>query len=274
MVWDLNNDFRLTGFSDTGNVLGTRRLDVSRAGFDHTVAAARLYGMFSDGSLAFIDGLPGFSDDPNAANRLREYVVEVSADGEKRTIVEFPGSESSDVLFRHRTFVAIGNDRVAVADTESTEVMIVDRSGTLVSRTPMPAERVRVSEDQLAVVLHDARQRARQSDERTAELLQAMGRSTQRLTFRERDYRHNEIAPAIDRMQFDGDGRLWMRHYVLPAAETKRWTVWDGGSTMFSVELPARERWLDARANLVLLRIRSELGIDRAVIRELVLGSM
>ena len=48
-VWDLNNDFRLTVFSDTGDVLGTRRFDVSRVDFEHMVTISRLYGVFSDG---------------------------------------------------------------------------------------------------------------------------------------------------------------------------------------------------------------------------------
>ena len=269
-VWDLNNGFRLTTFSHTGDVLGTRRFDVSRAEFDHWVSVARLYGVFTDGSLAFIDGFPRIGDQPSAADRLREYVAEVGGDGDKRTIVEFLGAESSDVLFGHRTLVSIGNDRVAVADTESTEVMILDQSGTLVSRIPMPGERLRVSEDHLAARLGEAGERARRSHERTVEQLEAMGRSTEGQKFEGRDYRHNEIAPPIDRMRFDGDGRLWMRHYVMPGADTKSWTVWDGGSTTFSVDMPASESFLDVRGSLVLLRTRSELGVDRAVIRELV----
>ena len=269
-VWDLNNGFRLTTFSHTGDVLGTRRFDVSSAEFDHMVSVARLYGVFTDGSLAFIDGFPRITDQPSAADRLREYVAEVGGDGDKRTIVEFLGAESSDVLFGHRTLVSIGNDRVAVADTESTEVMILDQSGALVSRIPMPGERLRVSEDHLAARLGEAGERARRSHERTVEQLEAMGRSTEGQKFEGRDYRHNEIAPPIDRMRFDGDGRLWMRHYVMPGADTKSWTVWDGGSTTFSVDMPASESFLDVRGSLVLLRIRSELGVDRAVIRELV----
>lgn len=269
-VWDPNNNFRLTTFSHTGDVLGTRPFDVSSVEFDHMVSAFRLYGVFTDGSLAFVDGFPRYSDQPSAADRLPEYLAEVGEDGDKRTIVEFLGAESSDILFRHSTLVSVGNDRVAVADTESTEVMILDQSGELVSSIPMPGEGVRVSEDHLAARLGDARERARRSHERTVERFEAMGRSTEGIEFEERDYRHNEIAPAIDRMQFDGDGRLWMRHYVMPGADTKTWTVWDGGSNTFSVDMPAGETLLDVMGSLVLLRTRSELGVDRAVIRELV----
>ncbi|MCY3547369.1 MAG: hypothetical protein OXH49_10870 [Gemmatimonadetes bacterium] len=269
-VWDPNNNFRLTTFSHTGDVLGTRRLDVSSVEFDHIVSAFRLYGVFTDGSLAFVDGFPRYSDQPGAADRLPEYLAEVSEDGDKRTIVEFLGAESGDILFRQSTLVSVGNDRVAVADTESKEVMILDQSGELVSRIPMPGEGVTVSEDHLAARLGDARERARRSHERTVERFEAMGRSTEGFEFEERDYRHNEIAPAIDRMRFDGDGRLWMRHFVMPGTDTKTWTVWDGGANTFSVDMPASETLLDVMGSLVLLRTRSELGVDRAVIRELV----
>ena len=269
-VWDPNNNFRLTTFSHTGDLLGTRRFDVSRVEFDHMVSAFRLYGVFTDGSLAFVDGFPRISGEPSAARRLPEYLAEVSEDGDKRTIVEFLGGESGDILFGHGTLVSVGNDRVAVADTESAEVMIIDQSGELVSTIPMPGEGIRVSEELLTARLRDARERARRSHDRTVERLEAMGRSTEGFEFEERDYRYNEIAPAIDRMQFDGDGRLWMRHYVMPDADAKTWTVWDGGPGTFSVDMPTSETLLDVRGSLVLLRARSELGVDRAVIRELI----
>lgn len=59
---------------------------------------------------------------------------------------------------------------------------------------------------------------------------------------------------------------------MMPGDDTKRWTVWEDGRKSFSLELGASERWLDARGNLVLLRVRNSLGEDRAVVRELVFG--
>lgn len=64
-----------------------------------------------------------------------------------------------------------------------------------------------------------------------------------------------------------------MRHYVLPGDKVERWTVWDGERESFSVELPAGETWMDARGNLVLIRIRNSLGVDRVVMREMALPS-
>ena len=72
------------------------------------------------------------------------------------------------------------------------------------------------------------------------------------------------------RIRFDSGGRLWVRHYVMPGDNRERWTVWHDQSEKFLVETPANEQLLDARGDLVLLRARSELGIDRALIRTLV----
>ena len=268
-IWDLNNSFRLTFLSDTGELLGTRRVNLSPADFDHRVSIARLFGVFANGSLAFVDGLPhmGGADE---ATRLPEYLVEVSESGERRRIVEFRGAQTSTILFRHSTLLSIAGDRVAVADTESDEIRVVDRNGTIVSRYSMPGERITVSERHLATSLDEARAHRRRGDEETVRRLEAMGRSTEGLTFRVPDYRHNEVAPPLDRIRFDAGGRLWVRHYLMPGDNRERWTVLDEQAGAFLVDTPASEQLLDARGDLVLLRARSELGVDRAVIRRLV----
>ena len=268
-VWDLNNSFRLTFLSDTGELLGTRRVNLSPADFDDRVSIARLHGVFGDGSLAFVDGLP-HRDGADDAARPPEYLVEVSDGGQRRMIVEFRGAQTSTVLFRHSTLLSIAGDRVAVADTESDEIRIVDRNGTTVSRYSMPGERITVSQPRLATALDEARDRRRRGHENTVRLAEAMGRSTEGMTLRVPDYRHNEVVPPIDRRRFDSGGRLWVRHYVMPGDNRERWTVWHDQSEKFLVETPANEQLLDARGVLVLLRARSELGIDRAVIRTLV----
>lgn len=268
-VWDLNNSFRLTFLSDTGELLGTRRVNLSPADFDDRVSIARLHGVFGDGSLAFVDGL-AHRDGADDAARPPEYLVEVSEGGQRRTIVEFRGAQTSTVLFRHSTLLSIAGDRVAVADTESDEIRIVDRNGTIVSRYSMPGERITVSQPRLATALDEARARRRRGHENTVRRAEAMGRSTEGLTLRVPDYRHNEVIPPIDRIRFDSGGRLWVRHYVMPGDNRERWTVWHDQSEKSLVETQANERLLDARGGLVLLRARSELGIDRAIVRTLV----
>lgn len=268
-VWDLNNDFRLTFLSATGELLGTRRVNLSPADFDHPVSIARLYGVFDDGSLAFVDGLPHMDGAEDAA-RLPDYLVEVGEGGQRRMIVEFRGGQTSTILFRHTTLLSVAGDKVAVADTESDEIRVVDRNGTIISRYSMPGERVKVSERHLATSLDEARAHDRRGHENMVRRLEAMGRSTEGMTLRVPDYRHNEVAPPIDRIRFDAGGRLWVRHYVMPGDDRERWTVVDDQAEAFLVETPPSEQLLDARGNLVLLRARSELGVDRAVIRTLV----
>ena len=270
-VWDPNNGRRLTMFSDTGEVQDTRRVDLSGVAFRHWTAG--MMGVFPDGSFAFIDRDPppvvGASD---GKQRTLGYAVEVSEEGKRRVIAEFLDAEQGSVLFNHRTVISFGGDRVSVADTESDEVRIIDRSGRTVSRIPMPGQRVRVSSAQLDAARAEAQVRSRRGDEATLRQLEAMGRPTENFQFRERDYLHNEVAPSIDRTQFDADKRLWIRHYVMPGDETTRWTVWDGEQHVFSLEMPAGYSLLDARGDLVLLRVRDSLGVDRAEIRRLVWG--
>ena len=269
-VWDPNNGRRLTMFSDTGELQDTRRVNLSGVAFRHWTAS--MMGVFPDGSFAFIDRDPppivGASD---GKQRTLGYVVEVSEEGKRRVIAEFLGAEGVSVLFRHRTVISFDGDRVSVADTESDEIRIIDRSGRTVSRIPMPGQRVRVSSAQLDAARAEAQVRSRRGDEATLRQLEAMGwPTTENVQSRERDYLHNEVAPSMDRTQFDADKRLWIKHYVMPGDETTRWTVWGSEQHVFSLEMPAGYSLLDARGDLVLLRVRDSLGVDRAEIRRLV----
>ena len=271
VVWDFSNGFRLTVFSDSGDVLDTRRVNLSPLDFHHPLAISRLWEVFPSGGLAFLDGGPPIGGGGNDLGRPPGYVVEVSPEGEVRTIVEYQGRETGDLLFAHDTHVAIQGEWIVVGDTESEHIKIFDRSGTIVSRIPMPGERARVSEEHLEAALGNAHERAIRSHESSREHYEALRLPTKGLEFRERRYRHNEVAPPIDAIRVDGDARLWVRHYVLPGDQVERWTVWDDGGEGFLVELPVGEAWMDARGNLVLLRVRNSLGVDRAVIRGMVL---
>lgn len=269
-VWDFNNNYRLTEFSDTGELVGTRQVELSATALTSPLAMARLSGVFDDGSLMFVDGPPlAVTSDPR--ERALERLVELSVDGDRRTVVEFRGDEGSEILFGYRTHVDVGDDLVAIADTESDSVWVLDREGATVSRIRMPGERVRVSRSLREAALKDALARDSLNDEASARF-ESIGRSTEEVSFRAREYRHNEVAPSIDAIRIDGDNRVWMRHYVFPGDDGQRWSVWDAEGVTFSVLLAADESFLDARGNLVLLRHRSSLGVDRAVIRELILS--
>lgn len=265
MVWDPNIGLRLTTFSDTSELLDARRLDLSGVAFRHWTA--NMMGVFADGSFAFIDREPPNTSD---TERTLAYVAEVSEEGKWRNIVEFPDAQSGNVLFRHFTSVSFGGDLISVADTESNEVIIVDRSGVTVSRMPMPGQRVEVSRARLDAARAAAREDRRRGDEIFARHLEAIGRSTEKLQFREQDYTYNKIAPPISHTQFDGENRLWICHSAIPGHETSRWTVWDGEDHVFSITMPAGYSFLDARGDLVLLRVRDSLGVERAVIHRLV----
>ena len=270
-VWDYNNDFRLTVFSDSGDVLGTKRVNLSPLDFHHPIALARLWEVFPDGTLAFLDGGPPLHGSGRDQGRPPGYVVEVGPEGGMRTTVEYLGRETGDILFAHDTHISIQGDRIVAADTESEHVEILDRSGNIVSRIPMPGERVRVSEEVLETVRANAQARAIRSHKNILAVYEEWGLSTRGIEYRERTYRHNEVAPPISAVRLDRDGRVWIRHYALPGDEVERWTIRDGEREAFSVELPPGETWMDARGNLVLIRIRNSLGVDRAVMREMVL---
>lgn len=266
-VWDPNIGNRLTTFSDSGDLLDARRIDLSGVAFRHWTA--NMMGVFPDGRFAFIDrDPPGASDD---GHRTRQrYAVEVSEDGTWSQIAEFPVAQDGRVLFRHSTIVSFGGDRVSVADTESDEIRIFDRSGRIVSRLAMPGQRVRVSSTQLDAAKAAAQAQLGRSNENDVRQLQALGIPTGGVRPRELDYTYNEVAPPIDVTTFDADKRLWIRHYVMPGDETRRWTVWDGGDSSFSLEIPAHHGFLDARGDLVLLMVRDSLGVERVVIRRLI----
>ena len=266
IVWDPNIGRRLTMFSNTGELVDARRIDLSGVAFRHWTAS--MMGVFADGNYAFRDREPPDASDDKQGTLA--YVVEVSEEGNRREIAEFPDGRAGSVLFGHSTIVSFGGDRVSVTDTESDEIRIVDRSGAVVSRMPMPGERVRVSSAQVDAARAAAQGYRRRSDEMVARQLEAMGLSSEGVRSSERDYPYNEVAPPVDITKFDADQRLWIRHYVIPGDETIRWTVWDGGENTFSLEMPANYELLDARGDLVLLRVQDSLGVDRALIRRLV----
>ena len=80
----------------------------------------------------------------------------------------------------------------------------------------------------------------------------------------------NEIAPPIDRMRGDMDGRLWLRLFS-PGNSRERWQVWDlmEPSPEFRLVLAEGEVFLDAAGDRVLVGRRDEFDVDHLVVKEI-----
>ena len=82
----------------------------------------------------------------------------------------------------------------------------------------------------------------------------------------------NDIAPSIDKMFVDLDGRLWVRLYSLPGDDDRRWEMWDTGdaSAPKSVVIMRQSgEVLDAAGELVIVKETDELDVVRVVVRQL-----
>ena len=79
------------------------------------------------------------------------------------------------------------------------------------------------------------------------------------------------MAPPIDHMVGDLDGRLWLRVFH-PERDSERWQVWDVSAPelLFTLVLPVGEQVLDAVGGRVLVRTQDELGVDYLLVREMV----
>lgn len=226
----------------------------------------------------------------------------VAAVGEEsRLLAEMLGTESFSSgsrggsqctgpwIFGHELLQRQVGEHLAVAQTDLGSVRVFDRSGAVVAEVPLPPGK-RASESHIEA----ARERRIASSERLAGSFAGMaGRIAEeqgREVIRPRgledsadrmgDLPANEVAPPIDRMRGDMDGRLWLRLFdpgntgVDPDSVSERWLVWDisGPRLLFAVTLAPGDLFLDAAGNRVLLRTRDEFDVDYAVVREIESG--
>ena len=80
----------------------------------------------------------------------------------------------------------------------------------------------------------------------------------------------NEVAPPIDRLKGDLDGRLWMR-LVRPEGGRERWQVWElaGPELAFTLTLSEGEALLDAAGDRVLVATTGEFDEARLLVKEM-----
>ncbi len=269
-VWDVQNA-RMSTFAESGNLLGAVRVELSPTDFIHPLAFFRLWGIFDDGDMAFIDTPSTLAPGGSTSGRPVERLVRVTPAGDFHAVVEFLGTEPREVLFGHRTYVEVGSGRVVVADTEADSIRVFDKTGTPEFAFAMPGEERPVRErDVRAAVIREDEREAR-GRERRARLAGAAGLPGESPKAADREYVHNDVTPRIDAMKMDSQGRLWIRWYVMPGDDVQRWSVWDGEAEVLLVELPVTDTVMDARDELILVRVRDELGVDRAIVRQMIL---
>lgn len=270
VVWDPLQQ-RVSVFSDTGELMNNERVEASTGDLETVLALFSAVGIFSDGGLVTIDyprGVPDSRDIPDGY-RQAERIVAISRRGVS-TVVDMRGDEPSTVLFGARSFVAVTKDRVMVADTEADAIEAYTRAGELLFAIPMPGERVPVRRQHVEAALAEARARNERRAERRARLVGRAGLSAQRMEDSEVEFRHRDESPPIDAMRADGEGRLWVRWYLMPGDELQRWGVWDGRDELFRVEIPKGMEFMDARGDLILLRVEDAFDVPRAVVGRMV----
>lgn len=271
VVWDPLHQ-RVSIFSDTGELVNNERVDVSPGDLESLLALFSVKGVLSDGGLVVVDYPGGVPDSRGIPEGYRqaERVVVISGAGTS-AIVDSRGDEPSTVLFGARSFVAVTGDRVMVVDTEADAIEAYTRAGERLFTIPMPGERVHVGEEHLEAALDEARVRNEQRVERRARLLGRAGLGpAQRTRGSEVEFRHRDEAPPIDAMRADGEGRLWIRLHVMPGDDLQRWRVWEGRDELFRVDIPKGMQFMDARGDLILLRVEDAFGVPRALVVRMV----
>ena len=236
-----------------------------------------------DGRIVYRDGIYRRTRDYDGRTWNPATYVAMQDEGELQIVARAKGNEvyygakrSGSVVFGHRTFEATTEDRLIVAEPDRGAIAVLDWSGGEVAEIPMPAG-VRVSESHLRA----GRQSLVSTWERFAEQLRrdaAAGEIPAGLADRfpvsdqyVMDWPINEVAPPIDTLLTDFDGRLWARDYRLPDQDSVTWRVWDidRAQLLFTARMDGEDVLLDARGDLVLLRRVDEFDVPRAVVSQL-----
>lgn len=274
-VWDLLSQ-RISFFSSDGELLRSTTYDP--LSFRHQMAepvAVHPRGdiLFRDGN-GLVTGARGRAWDPARYITMRQ-------DGRLQAIATAKGDElfygsglgssggmSERVVFGHRTFEGVVGDLLVVAQSDASTINLMDWSGSVRSSIPMPAG-VRVSPQQMRMAQAS---HASKWDRRItlANRFRQMGGSYP-VGQPDRDLPANEVTPAIDELFVDFDDRLWFREYRLPDQDSAVWQVWDieRPEQLFSLQVAAEDRLLDARGDRVLLRAEDAFGIPRVAVRQI-----
>ena len=248
------------------------------------LVTTRVVARYADGTVVIADdafpiGLPGEQPPPGPFRNTVQYQT-LAPNEPARSIAQFLDTElyyekqgsrgrSRSIIFAHRLHDAQVGQHLAVAQTDLGKVHVLDLSGATVAEVPLPPA-IPMSEDRILAVRKGIEERAtpgarRRRQSGVPELLSGSGGP-----FLFRDLPANNVAPAINHMKGDLDGRLWLRLFR-PDEEAEYWQVWDidGPNLEFTLTLPEGEELLDAAGDRVLLRTRDEFDVEYLVLREI-----
>ncbi len=266
---------------------------------------ADMIGIFPDGAVMSTrksGGIPGWSGAlPSGASRdsvtlelhrrhrrgsTMEHEIVGSTLGDEVMWLDFryggfTRTAPEPVLFGQRLLVARASDEVLVARTDLGEVRVITRDGGEARRFPMPGEPKDVSATQTAAE-RDRRVQALISRPGPIELVEVMdilggmGRAVSPELDEEQVAQEiarlpaNEVAPPIDRLLVDADGRIWARMTPMPEDSAVLWSAHDSnGRHRFALCLPRDEELLDANGLRVLTRLRGQEEQDLLTVKEL-----
>lgn len=289
----------LAGRSEDGGVVvwdpGHRRIAVVDA--DGTFAEPPVYeksaldriptrvvARYAGGTLVIADdafpiGLPGEPRQPGPFRNTVQYQT-LAPNEPARSLAQFLDAEmyyekqesrgrTRSIIFAHGLHDAQVGQHFAVAQTDLGMVHVLDLSGATVAEVPLPPGIV-MSEDRIRAVRKGIEERATAGARRRSQsgVPGALSGSGQPFLFQ--NLPANNVAPAINRMLGDLDGRLWLRIFR-PDEEAEYWQVWDiaGPNLEFTLTLPEGEELMDAAGDRVLVRTRDEFDVEYLVLREI-----
>ena len=244
----------------------------------------RVVARYADGTVAIADaafpiGLPGEQPAPGPFRNTVQYQT-LAPNEPARSLAQYLDSEmyyekqesrgrSRSIIFAHRLYDAQVGQHLAVAQTDLGIVHVLDLSGATVAEVPLPPGIV-MSEDRIEAVREGIEERATAGARRRSQsgVPEVLSGSAEPFLFR--DLPANNVAPAINHMKGDLDGRLWLRIFR-PDEEAEYWQVWDidGPNLEFTLTLPEGEELMDAAGDRVLLRTRDEFDVEYLVLREI-----
>ena len=205
--------------------------------------AARVAASFPDGSflLAGVGSIQDYLRTDLGERRDSVTYLRMVADGSfadtlaRQGSLEYVTARAGNhimlqpVLFGRDSYVASGNGRTYVAESDRFRIDVLDPRGQVVQSIRRAGDLARPSREQLAAARRLAAD-ARSAQQRPSD--PPVG-SAQAIPER-------PTVPALDRMIVDAHGHLWVREFLVDPQGAPRWSVYDAnGAHVATAQTPA-----------------------------------